>query len=372
MRLMNRMVVSNFVYRPVRSFISVLAVALEVTMILLIVGFSLGTLNDSRQRQAGIGADVIVLPPASSAIVGMTGAPAPIKVAGVVARLPHVVSVAPVLMQFSMGGGGAPEFIYGIDLPSFESLSGPFTYLQGGRFQGANDALVDNVFAQSKHVKLGSEIEILNHAFRVAGIVEQGKGARKFVPITTLQDMTGAKDKASAFYVKLDTPANAAVVVDEVKQVPGMQQYVVRSMSEYLSMLTPNNIPLLSIFINVVIGISVVIGFLVIFQAMYAAVTERTREIGILKSIGASKVYIVNAILRETVLLACTGVLFGVALTFAARLVFHRLLPTMNVIVGPGWILRATIIAVMGALVGAIYPAYKAAQKDPIDALAYE
>ena len=372
MRLMNRMVVSNFVYRPVRSFISVLAVALEVTMILLIVGFSLGTLNDSRQRQAGIGADVIVLPPASSAIVGMTGAPAPIKVGEIIGRLPHVTAVAPVLMQFSMGGGGAPEFIYGIDLKSFEGLSGRFAYLEGQPFQGPSDALVDDVFSRSKHVEVGSAIEILNHTFHVSGIVGQGKGARKFVPIATLQEMTGAKDKASVFYVKLDSPANANTVVAEVKQVPGMQQYVVRSMSEYLSMLTPNNIPLLSIFINVVIGISLVIGFLVIFQAMYAAVTERTREIGILKSIGASKIYIVSAILRETVLLAVSGVFVGVALTYLARIVFHHWLPTMNVIVGMGWMLRATLIAVFGALAGALYPAYKAAQKDPIDALAYE
>ncbi len=69
-------------------------------------------------------------------------------------------------------------------------------------------------------------------------------------------------------------------------------------------MMTVNSYPGLSTFINVVIGISVVIGFIVIFQAMYTAVMERTREIGILKSIGASKLYIVDVILRETVLLA--------------------------------------------------------------------
>jgi putative ABC transport system permease protein len=255
MPMMNRMVVSNVVHRPVRSLISVIAIALEVTMILLIVGFSLGTLNDSRQRQAGIGADVIVLPPASSAIVGMTGAPAPIKVADILAKLPHVTSVAPVLMQFSIGTGGAPEFIYGIDLKKFESLSGPFTYLQGGPFQAPDDALVDNVFAQSKHIKVGDSVEILNHTFRVVGIVMQGKGARKFLPIATLQEMSGAKDKATAFYVKLDSPSSAEAVVHEVKNVPGMLQYVTRSMSEYLSMMTPDNIPLLSIFIKVVIGI---------------------------------------------------------------------------------------------------------------------
>src|ERR1700737_4158573 len=135
-------------------------------------------------------------------------------------------------------------------LKTFESLSGRFTSFHGGPFQGADARLVDNVFAQSKHVNVGDSVEILNHTFRVAGIVLQGKGARKFLQLPTLQELSGAKDKASAFYVKLDSPNSAEAVVHEVKDVPGMQRYVTRSMSEYLSMMTPDNIPLLSIFIN--------------------------------------------------------------------------------------------------------------------------
>ena len=103
---------------------------------------------------------------------------------------------------------------------------------------GANDCLVDDYFAQSQHVKVGSSIEILNHNFRVAGIVEHGRGARKFLPINTLQDLIGSEGKASVFYVKLDDPANADAVVQEVKSVPGMETYSVRSMREYLSMMT--------------------------------------------------------------------------------------------------------------------------------------
>ena len=64
--MMNRMIVGNLVHRPLRSLISVVAVALEVTLILLIVGLSLGMLQDTRTRTAGIGADVLVLPPGSS------------------------------------------------------------------------------------------------------------------------------------------------------------------------------------------------------------------------------------------------------------------------------------------------------------------
>ena len=364
------MIVGNLVHRPIRSLISIVAVALEVTLILLIVGLSLGILNDSRQRQAGIGADVIVLPPGSSFIFGLSSATMSVKVGGVLTRLPHVEVVAPVVTQISTAG--SLEVIAGIDLPSFERLSGGFRYLKGGPFQGANDALVDELFAQAKHAKVGDTIEILNNNFRIAGIVAQGKGARKFLPINTMQELMGAKDKASIFYLKLDSPSNAETVVQEIKNVPGMEKYVATPMATYLSMMTPSSYPGLRTFINVVIGISVVIGFIVIFQAMYTAVMERTREIGILKSLGASKLYIVNVVLRETVLLAICGIALGIAVSLGARSVLAHKLPLLRVVVSGGWILRATGIAVAGAIVGALYPAFKAAQKDPIDALAYE
>src|SRR5438045_5702803 len=135
-------------------------------------------------------------------------------------------------------------------------------------------------------------------------------------------------------------------------------------------MMTPENLPGFSTTVDVVIGVAVIIGFIVIFQAMYAAVMERTREIGILKSLGASKLYIVNVILRETAVLAVSGILVGIAISFAAGAGIRQR-TTMPVDINMKWIVNATVIAIVGALAGAIYPAFKAAQKDPIDALAY-
>jgi putative ABC transport system permease protein len=367
---MNRMIVGNLVHRPIRSLISIVAVALEVTMILLIVGLSLGMLQDTRTRTAGIGADVLVLPPGSSFIAGLTGAPMPIKIGGVLARLPHVASVAPVVTQITTNG--TLEIIAGIDLASYESMSSGFRYLQGGPFQGPYDVLVDDLFAQSKHAKVGDSIEILNNKFRISGIVERGKGGRKFVPLSTLQDLIGAKDKATVFYLKLDDPANADTVIEEIKAVPGMERYVATSMAAYLAMMTTSNYPGLSTFLDVVVGISVIIGFIVIFQAMYTAVMERTREIGILKAMGASKLYIVNVVLRETVVLALGGIALGIVVSLATRAGLAHKFPLLQVVVDGGWIARATLIAIAGAIAGALYPAFKAAQKDPIDALAYE
>jgi putative ABC transport system permease protein len=368
--MMNRMIVGNLVHRPLRSLISVVAVALEVTLILLIVGLCMGMLQDSRNRTAGIGADVLVMPQGSSFISGLTGAPMSIKIGGVLARLPHVKSVAPVITQIT--SSGSLEIIAGIDLPSYESLSSGFHYLAGGPFQAPDDVLVDDLFAKSKHAKVGDTIEVLNNKFRICGIVERGKGARKFVPLSTLQDLIGAKDKATIFYVKLDDAGNADTVVDEVKTVPGMERYFVNTMASYLSMMTTSNYPGLSTFIDVVVGISVVIGFIVIFQAMYTAVMERTREIGILKSMGASKLYIVNVVLRETALLALAGIVLGIVVSLVAREGLAHKFPLVQVVVDGGWIARATLIGIAGAILGALYPAFKAAQKDPIDALAYE
>ncbi len=367
---MNRMIVANLLHRPFRTIIGVVAVGVEVTLILLIVGIMLGMLNDSKNRQVGIGADIMVQPPGSSLLMGVSGAPVSIKVADKIRQVPHVVAVAPVVTQIITSG--TVEVLYGIDLQSFNAVSGGFHYLSGGPFQGPFDMVIDDLKAGSKHVKVGDSIEALNHQFRVCGIVEHGKGAREFVPITTLQDMIGAIGKATIFYVKLDDPNNADQVVAAIKNIPGMQQYGVRSLKEYLTLMTSASIPGLTTVIDVVIGIAMIIGFIVIFQAMYAAVMERTREIGILKALGAGKLYIVNVVLRETLLIAISGVILGIALSYTARVGLRTRFQTLPVLITSAWLLKATVIALVGSLLGAFYPAMKAAQKDPIDALAYE
>ena len=367
---MNKLVFANLIHRPVRSIISVLAVAIEVIMILSIVGVFMGMLNDSKERENGIGADLTLRPPNSSFMVGVSGAPMPIKFIQALRPLPHVAVVSPVNSKFVTTG--KIEVIDGIEYDSFNALK-PFVYLAGGPLKGPDDVLVDDVFAASgKGYHVGDTIKILDHDFQISGIVEHGKGARKLIPLETMDRITDAEGKASLFYIKTDSPANDNAVMEEIHATRGLENYPVETVDAWLQEMTPEKLPGFNIALDVVRFIAVVVGFLAIFQSMYTAVLERTREIGILKSMGASKLTIVDVILRETATMAAAGVILGIAGTFGIKIVLAHFFPTQHFEITALWIAKGAGIAFLGALFGALYPAWMASRKDPIDALAYE
>ena len=367
---MNKLVIANLLHRPLRSLISVLAVAIEVVMILSIVAIFMGLLDDEKDRTNGIGADLVVMPSNASFMNGVSGAPISVKLADFLLKLPHVTVASPVISDFSMSG--SVEVLYGINYESYNALR-PFTFLSGGPFQGPDDVIVDDVFARSgKGHAVGQTINILNHPFRICGIVESGKGGRKLVPLETLGNLMGADGKASVIYLKSDDPANDGLIRDEIHNTKGLEGYKVLTMADLVSLYTPSRFPGFNLALKVVISIAVIVGFLVIFQSMYTAVLERTREIGILKSLGSSKLTIVGVVLRETALLAIVGVLVGIASTYGVRELLHIKFSTFAFELTAEWIGWGTLIAFSGALCGALYPAWMAARKDPIDALAYE
>jgi putative ABC transport system permease protein len=362
------MVLSNLLHRPVRTGVSVLAVAIEVGMVLLVVGMTTGLLHESAKRVEGVGADILVQPPGASFFFGLTSAPMPAKIGDRLAELPRVMAVAPVLFQFHSAGG--LNLVYGIDPESFTRVTGGFVYHEGGPFEGPHDIVVDDWYAKANGIGVGQTIHLLNTDFRVSGIVEHGKGARLFIPMKTAEELSGAYDKASIFFVKLTDPAYADQVITAIRNL--LPRYQILSIREYMSLMTSSNLPALRAFITVMIAVAVGIGFLVIFLSMYTTITERTREIGILKSLGASKAYVIGVILREAGLLSSVGILLGYAGTLVARSVILESFPTLSVDLTAHWAFWAAMLALAGSLVGAFYPALRAAQLDPVDALAYE
>jgi putative ABC transport system permease protein len=351
-----------------RSLLSVFLIGIPVTLILSLVGITQGLLDDSARRARGTGADVLVRPPGSS-IMTLSGAPMPEKIVAALAARPHV-AVATGMVTHPVS---SLTYIAGIDFDGFSRLSGGFEFLEGGPFQGDRDILVDSDYAEQNKLHAGSTVNLMNVDWRVAGVVRPGKLSRLFAPVAVLQDLTSATGRISQVFIKVDRPENIAPVIEDLKaMLPG---YSIYPMAEFVAQFTAENVQggAVKVFINVVIGIGVVIGFAVVLLSMYMAVLQRTREIGILKSLGASRWFILKIVLAEAVVMGFFGTILGILMSFVGRWIIMETMPASIIqAVVPSWWPIAGAITLVGVILGALYPGLRAARQDPIEALAYE
>jgi putative ABC transport system permease protein len=236
--------------------------------------------------------------------------------------------------------------------------------------EGPNDILIDDIAAAAKKIRAGGSYRIFEHDWNVAGIVEHGKGSRLFVPLATLQELVGQRDKASVFFIKCTRSEHTEDVMESMRHL--LPNHTIRPLKSYLSLMTSTSIPGLETFINAMISLAVTIGLLVIFLTMYTTVIERTKDIGVLKSLGANKWFVIRALLSESAALCVLGIAAGVGLSYLVRAGFIWKFPSLTILITSGWILRAAGIALLGALFGASYPAWMASRKDPVEALSYD
>ena len=364
--MLNKLVFENLRQRPVRTCLSVLAIGVEVTMMLTLVGISYGTLHEAARRARGVGADILVRPPASS-IISLSSSPMPEKLVPFLMKQPHIT--------FATGTMGQPlggfDVLTGIDLSEFNRLSGGFRFLRGGPFQSDDEIIVDEYYARERKLNVGNTISLANNTWRVSGIFESGKLSHICARLNVLQALTGDPGRLSQIYLKIDDPARTQTVVEQLRgSMPG---YSIYTMEEFASLLTINSVGLLRDFIGVVIGIALIVGFITVTMAMYTAVLERTREIGILKALGASSGYIMNLLFRETLLIAILGSILGIAMTSGSKwLMMHAAPASLAQETVYSWWPIASGVSIIGALSGAILPAWKAVKQDVIQALAYE
>ena len=364
--MLNKLIFANLTHRPVRTLLSVLAIAVEVTMILTLVGVSHGTLDSTAQRARGVGADIIIRPPGSSLMAALSSSPISDKYVAWMMQQPHVVLATGTVVQ----GLSGFDSISGIDFTSFNKMNGGFSYLSGGDPVNDNDVVVDEYYARQHQLQVGSELTLIDHKWKVSGIMQGGKLARICVKLTALQTIMGSPGHVTVIYAKLDDPNMAEQTRDSLKKLlPG---YPIYTMEEMASMYSISNVGMLKDFIGVVIGVAVIVGFIVVFLAMYTAVLERTREIGIIKAVGGSSGLVMSLLLRETLLLAVFGTLLGIALTYGTQWLMHELPSNLVQETVYTWWPIAGGIAIVGAMLGVVVPGVKAVKQDVTEALSYE
>jgi putative ABC transport system permease protein len=367
-RLMDSLVLSNIAHRPARTAVSIMGTAVGVLLIVFTVGLAHGVLRERGRRESNIGAEIMVRASGTMAFSGAAPFVLPVSRATEIARIDGVRAATPIGQALDRSDNGfGSRLIEGIEFDEYAKLTG-ITIREGSKLTGGDQAIVDPVWQQQRHAAVGSTVQLFERPFTIVGVFEPAGGARIKIPLSTMQDQEGAEGRASAILVAVNDPAQQDAVAARIRErFPDDQIIFTRDLPEIYA----SGVPALNVFIKVVVGVATAISMLVILLAMYTTVTERTRQIGILKALGMSKTGIAWVIEQEAILVSLLGVTVGVGLTFIARLGVMRM-TTLSVEIEPRWIGVALLVGIVGGSIGALYPALRAARQDAVDALSYE
>lgn len=375
---MESLVTANVRQRPVRALVSAAGVALGVCLVMLFTGLARGLSNDLERRSQNLKAEIVFTRDAGSTQLMSTAANLPVQYADELLKVEGVAMALPDIRYVSQGGKGFGfEQVEGVDWEPFAAMNG--MSLVAGRAprfevdeQGepvVKEVVIDEAKARNNKLTVGSEIKLFGDlTYKVAGIYTPEAGPRVKMPLAAMQYALQAPNKCTWVYVKLKNPDQAVEMARKIDaELPDNKIQLTRDIITNIE----KSIPYLGVFLRTLVGLSALVSGLVVMLAMYTTITERTREIGILKALGASRGFIVGEIVKEAVLISVIGVAAGFAFSFAAGYLIQKAyaLPFEYSWL---WGLTAALIGLLGGALGALYPAVRAANLDAVSALAYE
>ena len=357
-------------HRPARTVVSIFGIAIGVLLIVFTVGLSNGTMREQATREANVGAEIFLR---SSGSIGMSGSESfrlPVTLAQDVLTV-EGVRAAVAIGQNSVDAtdnNTGKRLVDGIMFDEYAAISG-LRIKEGRAFApDADETIIDTAWQKQKKLKVGDTIPIYERQFAVVGTYEPAGGARLKIPLAVMQSQLGSEGKASSILVAI----KPGFTVDQVGQnlrakFPDHQMIRTQDLEElYMA-----GFPALNVFLNVFIGVAAVISALVILLTMYTTVTERTRQIGIMKSLGMSNAAIGWTITQEALLISLLGIISGIILTFLLRFALTRI-TTLEVEMSAWVMLITLIVGLIGGAIGGLYPALRAARLDAVEALSYE
>jgi putative ABC transport system permease protein len=366
----NSLVFSNMLHRPARTVVSVVGMGIGILLIVFTVGLANGSLRERAQRESNVGAEIMFRPTGSVSVSSPDALRLPESMAADLRKVDGVAAVVSVAQNSVTAEGGltGSRLIDGIHYDEYAAVAG-LEIVKGRAFtEGRDEMMSDTAWIERRKLKIGDKFSIYERDFEIVGTYEPSAGARIKIPLSTMQTQLGSEGRVSGFLVKIKDGWTPRAVGDNLNKAFPENQIILTSELEELYM---QGLPALNVFLDVVVGVAALISALIILLTMYTTVTERTRQIGVLKSLGMSNAGIALTIVKEALLISLGGVGFGILATILLKLALSKW-TTLTVAVEPQIIMTITVVGVLSGIVGALYPGLRAARLDAVEALNYD
>ncbi len=399
---------ANLLHHKLRSLLSALGIGIGICMLITLSGLARGSLFEIAERAESVDADLIVMPRGwGDNAADKSGTALRDAYAEIILR-EHgdlVAEAAPVFF-WPMRLAGQDHRATGIDAGDWPLVSGRRELLSGrlpdpdGRFAawlideltrpGVADGplvdigpaeladpdhdglelVVDARLARTGGFRVGQRVFSAGQEWTIVGIAPTGVVTRIFLPRRTAQFLFGSGDvtRSTLVFLKLRDGVALGPACRTIHETIG---HDVVPLTRYRGMLI-EKFGLLLGYVDMVNAIALVIAFLFIMVTLYTMVLQRTREIAILKSCGASNAFILRQVVGESLLLTGLGTAMGVVLSFLAAWGVEAVKPLLTVTITWQWIALAVAVAAGGAVVSALYPAWRAMRVDVVEALTQE
>ncbi len=367
---MENLVFSNMLHRPARTITSVFGIGVGVLLIVFTIGLANGSIRERARREANVGAEIMLRASGSLGLSGSESLRLPVSIVGEIEKMQGVKTAVAVAQNTVSAGdtNTGNRLIDGVNYDEYAQMAG-MQIVEGRKFtDGASEMMSDTAWLAQNKLKIGDALEIYERDFKIVGTYEPGAGGRIKIPLSTMQKQLGAEGKVTAILIKVKDGFEPEKMAENLQEnFPDNRIILTKDLEEIYM----QSVPALDVFLNVVIGVAGAVSALIILLTMFTTVTERTRQIGILKSLGMSNFSIAWVVVQEALLISFGGILAGVLMTIILRWALTRL-TTLNVQIELHIVLLVALVGVLSGIAGALYPALRAARLDAVEALNYD